>query len=630
MAQLPPRTGDLRSAPFVLLDDASVEGLGQKARLYQAPAHLVVARRPEEIAPALEQMEALLAQGYALAGTLAYEAGLALEPKLAALAAARSGADGPLVWMGAFDSWEELTSAQVAAFLAMQANNNRPSRLGPMVPAIGPGAYAQAFDHVAEAIRAGDIYQANFTFPLEGPWSGDPLALYAQLRKAGGGAHGGLIYDGSHYLLSLSPELFFDVEQGALRAKPMKGTRPRGATPDQDAEQARDLAQSIKDRAENLMILDLMRNDISRVAQAGSVRVEAPFAVESYPTVHQMVSTVRAQLGDGLGVVDVLRALFPCGSITGAPKIRAMELIHAHERDPRGAYCGAIGHIDPLKLRVDPTNTQTNAAGAAAFNVAIRSLRLTVGEGGSGTAVLGVGSAVVADSLALPEWRECLVKGGFVHQPAPDRTIAQFDLIETMGFHPDLGIPLLELHLERMKASAALLGFSFDRHAARNAIQALCFEADQPSRLRLVLARSGATGVELHPAPAPMDADGPVPCAVLPLPVDEGDWRLQHKTSDRWFYQAGLKAGQAVGAGETLFLRDDGLLTEGCFTSIFVERDGVLLTPPASLGLLPGVLRQSLLAEGRAREAELRLEDLEQGFFIGNALRGLMKARLLG
>jgi len=386
----------------------------------------------------------------------------------------------------------------------------------------------------------------------------------------------------------------------------------------EDAGFAAELAASVKDRAENLMIVDLMRNDLSRVAVPGSVRVERPFAVEVYPTVHQMVSTVRGQLQPGKGAIDMIRALFPCGSITGAPKIRAMELIHTAERDARGAYCGAIGRID--------------ATGDAAFNVAIRTLRLTPGESGGGKAVLGVGSAIVADSEALAEWRECLVKGGFVRESSPqlasaEPIAARFDLIETMRFTPEEGIPLLELHLERIKGSAAELGFVFDRHAVRNAVQALCFDAERAAKLRLVSARSGAYAVEL--ADLPPALPGPVPCAVLRLPVDTGDWRLRHKTSDRGFYEAGLKTARDAGAAEALFLRDDGLVTEGSFTNIFVARGGHLLTPAARLGLLPGVLRRSLLEAGKAAEAELTLADLADGFFIGNALRGLLPARLI-
>ena len=284
------------------------------------------------------------------------------------------------------------------------------------------------------------------------------------------------------------------------------------------------------------------------------------------------------------------------------------ELINAVERDARGPYCGAIGRID--------------ASGDAAFNVAIRTLRLTPGENGRGRAVLGVGSAIVADSEGVTEWRECLVKGGFVRQLA-----AGFDLIETMAFNPETGIALLEQHLERIRTSAAELGFAFDRHAVRNAIQALCFEAEAPSKVRLVVSRSGSYSLEL--ADLPPAQTGPLVCAVLPIPVDEGDWRLRHKTTDRGFYEAGLDAARGANAGEALFVRDDGLLTEGCFTNLFVERDGKLVTPAVRFGLLPGVLRRSLIDDGRAFEGEVRLADLTGGFFVGNALRGLMPAKLL-
>ncbi|HEY0958127.1 MAG TPA: aminodeoxychorismate synthase component I [Novosphingobium sp.] len=591
--------------PFILLDDARPEGASD-ARLYRGPAELVVARRIDQVEDALKRIEVLAGQGMHLAGYLAYEAGLALEPRLAPLAASRTGAAGPLVWFGAFADCETIPAAEVPQWLAAHAKG--PGSVGAFDPQLSFGGYAAAFARLQEAIRAGDIYQANLTFPLAASWRGDPLALYAAIRPAAGAGYGGVICDGAHWLLSFSPELFFALKEGAATVKPMKGTRPRSRDAAEDARLAAELASSAKDRAENLMIVDLMRNDLSRVAQPGSVRVESPFAVETYPTVHQMVSTVRARLQSGRNAIDLIRALFPCGSITGAPKIRAMELIGEVERDARGPYCGTIGRIDP--------------SGDAAFNVAIRTLRLTPGENGRGQAVLGVGSAIVADSKALTEWRECLVKGGFVRE-----TAASFDLIETMAFTPEEGIPLLELHLERIKTSASELGFSFDRHAVRNAIQALCFEAETPSKIRLVAARSGAYALEVGEMPAPLPT--PALCAVLRLPIDSGDWRLRHKQSDRGFYEMGLQAARAAGAGEALFLRDDGLITEGSFTNLFVERDGKLLTPPVSLGLLPGVLRRSLIDEGRASEAELTLDDLSDGFFIGNALRGLMPARLL-
>ncbi|MFM5884302.1 MAG: aminodeoxychorismate synthase component I [Novosphingobium sp.] len=596
--------------PFILLDDARPDG-ASAARLYEDPREVVVARRPEDVAGALARIEGLSRAGHHLAGYLAYEAGLALEGRLAPLAAARSGANGPLLWFGAFAGFESIAAGDVPAWLA--ARSAGPASVGPLDPQVTPGGYARAFAALEEAIAAGDIYQANLTFRLAGSYRGDPLALYAALRPAAHAGYGGVLFDGSHWLLSLSPELFFALKDGTARVKPMKGTRPRGRDAAADAQLKDELAASAKDRAENLMIVDLMRNDLSRVAEAGSVKVDRPFAVESYPTVHQMVTTVTARLQPGRGAADVLRALFPCGSITGAPKIRAMELIQANERDARGPYCGAIGRIDPA---------DATGASETAFNVAIRTLRLTPEENGRGRAVLGVGSAIVADSDCLPEWRESLIKGGFVRLGATGA-----DLIETMRFTPDGGVPLLELHLERMKASASELGFAFDRHAVRNAIQALCFDADAPARLRLSVARSGAYVLDLSELPAALP--DPLPCAVLRLPVDPGDWRLRHKTSDRGFYDDGLAVARGAGAYEALLIRDDGLLTEGCFTNLFVKRGDALVTPPAALGLLPGVLRHSLIEAGTAAEGPVTLDDLANGFFVGNALRGLLPARLL-
>jgi len=604
----------MTAAPFILLDDAREEGAGP-ARLYTAPQEIVVARRPDEVDTALARIGA--ARGH-WAGLIAYEAGLALEPRLAPRLPARTGAAGPLVWFARFADMQEMTAAEAEAWLdqAITGSGSAGGRLGPLDPQVSPGGYARGFDRLQAAIAAGDIYQANYTFEMGGSWAGDPLAIYRALRADARAGFGAVLWDGAHWHLSVSPELFFMLEQGRAEVRPMKGTAPRGRTPQEDAAFKAALEASVKDRAENLMIVDLMRNDLARVAEPGSVRVAEPFAVESYPTVHQMVTTVHARLAPGADARSLIRAIFPCGSITGAPKIRAMELIDEVERDARGLYCGAIGRI------AVPAD---QAAGEAAFNVAIRTVRLLPDYPGAGRgrATMGTGSAVVADSAALDEWRECLVKGDVLRLGA-----SSADLIETMAFDPAHGIALLELHLERMKASAAALGFEFDRHALRNAIHVLCFDLDAPSRVRLVVSKNGAHALDA--ALLPPALPDPAICAVLPLPVAEGDWRLRHKTSDRHFYEDALRAARAAGAHEALLLRDDGRLTEGSFTTIFVPRGDVLITPPAALGLLPGVLRRSLLESGRAVEGDLTLNDLESGFFIGNALRGLMPARLLG
>lgn len=596
--------------PFVLLDDARASG-GVDAHLFTAPDQVFVARQAGQVADILAQADAArIATGGTLAGYIAYEAGLALEGKLSATAAGRSGASGPLVWLGLFGEEQIIPHDGVDAWLTEHGSGE--GSIGPLDPQISVGGYAAAFTALQEAIAAGDIYQANLTLPLAGSYRGDPISLYQKLRPAAQAGYGGMIFDGSHWLLSLSPELFFSLKDNAIKVKPMKGTRPRSEDRQEDAALAADLANSEKDKAENLMILDLMRNDLSRVAEAGSVTVEAPFAVETYPTVHQMVSSVKATLQPGKGASDLIGAIFPCGSITGAPKIRAMELISDTERDARGPYCGAMGRI--------------SASGEAAFNVAIRTLRLNPIENDQGDAMLGVGSAIVADSEPMAEWRETLIKGGFARQTSPEHTAAAFDLIETMRFHPEQGIELLELHLERMKSSAGELGFSFDRHGARNQIHALCFDLETPAKVRLLCTRSGAIALETQPLePNPQQA---LQCIALPLPVDTGDWRLRHKTSHRHFYEEGLSVAKANQADETIFIRDDGLVTEGCWTSVFVERDGVLHTPPLALGLLPGVMRRSLIESGRAIETELALNDLTNGFLLGNAVRGLMPGTL--
>jgi para-aminobenzoate synthetase / 4-amino-4-deoxychorismate lyase len=584
------RNGALASAvsPFVLLDDAREKG---GAWLYTDPFAIVTTRDPGEVRACLDRLVA--AERAHVAGFIAYEAGHVLEPRLAPFCRAPSEADPPLLWFGLFETAERVDATALLPDPA-GAWSGRPR---PLVPR---AAYDAAIGRVLEHIRAGDIYQANLTFRAELPIAGNPAALYAALRGRARAGHGALLFTGAHWILSLSPELFFTLDKGRIVTRPMKGTAERGADERADQRAIERLRADPKQRAENLMIVDLLRNDLSRVARPGSVEVPALFAVETYPTVHQMTSTVAAGLDDGLGALDVLRTIFPCGSITGAPKIRAMEIIDEIEADPRGVYTGAIGRVAP--------------GGEAAFNVAIRTLIVRDGES---VARLGLGSGIVADSRAGEEWRECLAKGAFA-----DMTDRRFDLVETMRFDPHQGIVELCRHLERMKASADALDFAFDRHAARNELQAATFRAG-PSRVRMVLARSGALAIELRPLDPPPAEPVPVARAALPVPPDALPQPPQ--PSDRSFYEGARAKTKAF---ETLFVDPEGRLTEGSFTNLFVKRNGMLLTPPLSRGLLPGVLRARLIEEGRAKEVDLTPEDLKGGFLIGNSLRGLMRAEL--
>jgi para-aminobenzoate synthetase / 4-amino-4-deoxychorismate lyase len=581
-----------KDRPFVLLDDARVSGAAP-ARLYTDPVEIVVTRRMADVPHALFALRTATRGGLHAAGYMTYEAGYALEPRL--LARVPETSETPLLWFGLFRDFATIPAADVPAWLP----DPEGAWVGAPLPEITYGDYGAALTEVQALIAAGDLYQANLTFGAQVRMLGTPLAIYAGLRARARAGYGGVIHTGRDWFLSLSPELFFACDGARIVTRPMKGTAARHADPEADRAAVLTLQTDEKQRAENLMIVDLLRNDLSRVAVPGSVAVPELFHVETYPSVHQMTSTVTAAMDQATDAIDVIHALYPCGSITGAPKIRAMEAIRDIEAAPRGIYTGSIGRID--------------AGGrSAAFNVAIRTLSWT-----GDRARVGLGSGIVADSQASPEWDECIAKGAFI------ASARHFDLIETMAFDPVDGLVRLDLHLARMKASADAFGFAFDRHAARNDLQAATFRLRAPMRLRLVLSKSGALAIDVRPMPKvpPMPAE----VAIAPLSVDRQDFRLHHKTTDRYFYDdARIKSA----AFETIFATADGWLTEGSFTNVFVDRDGALLTPPLAHGLLGGVLRHELIETGRAKEAKLRANDLVDGFYIGNSLRGLLPARL--
>ena len=586
--------------PFVLLDDARAEGAAA-ARLFVDPVEVLTACSAAEVPALLSALEAAQARGLHAAGYLTYEAGKALAPAWRGAVDAETS-DAPLGWFGLFHTVRRIDADRVADLLPDPAS----AWVGRPRPRVTRDDYLSAVEAALDYIRAGDIYQANFTFRADVPVRGNPLAVHARLRRTARAGYGGVIWTGEQAIVSHSPELFFALRNGEVMARPMKGTAARVADPEVDAAAARELAEDPKQRAENLMIVDLIRNDLSRVAVPGSVAVPDLFRVETFPTIHQLVSDVSARLSAGSGAVDVLRAAFPCGSITGAPKVRAMEIIDELETDARGLYTGSIGFIEP--------------GGDAAFNVAIRTLVFPQGglHGGPACATLGLGSGIVADSQPAEEWRECLAKGEFVIAAGES-----FDLIETMLFDPVEGIQRLEGHLARMKASAETLGFTFDRHGARNSLQSATFRLRTAARVRMRLAPSGALAIEV--SPLPRLAELPVPVAVRSAPMAADDFRLAHKTSLRAVYDS---ARHESGAAEVVFVDEPGFVTEGSWSNIFVEREGQLLTPPLALGLLPGVLRAELIDKGRAVESHLRLADLVSGFFIGNSLRGLVPARL--
>jgi para-aminobenzoate synthetase / 4-amino-4-deoxychorismate lyase len=551
---------------LVILDDGT-------RRVFSVPLAIIKADSAAEVPGALAAVEAALGQGRHVAGWLGYELGYALEPRL-------GGGDGPLLRLGVFAAPDSEAPPVTGRAYA-----------GPLRPEWDEGAYAGRFATVKDYIAAGDIYQANLSFRARFAFAGDPRALYEQLLAQSGAAHCAFVQDGERQILSLSPEPFFDLAaDGRITVRPMKGTHSRSGR-DDEAERAA-LAASAKDRAENLMIVDLLRNDLSRIAQTGSVAVSDLFKVETYPTLHAMVSTVTAQKRADAGVADILRALFPCGSVTGAPKIRAMEILRQLESSPRCAYCGAIGHFSP--------------DGSARFNVAIRTLTLWGDQG-----ELGIGGGVVQDSRMESEYAECLLKARFF-----ETSRRPLELIETLRW--ENGFARLDSHLARMKLSAMVFGMPFDDAAARAALESAVAGRAGQWRVRMVLDEVGRHHATAHDLP-----HNPPhwTYTISPERTDSRDLFLRHKTSWRELYDSEAKR---LGSDEVVFLNERGELTEGARSNIFIKRDGILLTPPLEAGLLDGRLRAELLAQGTAREAKLTTDDLAGEVYFGNSLRGLI------
>lgn len=586
--------------PSILFDDAA----HGRFRAFFQPRGIITTCNPEDVPAVLGALETVREMGLYAAGYFSYELGFALEPKLRQVLPLQR--EVPLLWFGVFDAPQKIDNIEAAFDIWCHGR----AYAGPLHYLWDQARYRERFTRVRQLIAAGDLYEANLTFQAEFSFVGDPMALYRSLRAGSAAPHGAYINDGARVILSLSPELFFDIRQGTITTRPMKGTAPRMHSPREDQMMHDVLFNSAKDRAENLMIVDLMRNDLSRIAQAGSVETSNLFAIESYPTVHQMVSTVTAQTKVGISVNDMVRALFPCGSITGAPKIRAMEVLQDVEDGPRGVYTGAIGYFSPK--------------GDAQFNVAIRTLTIpgtcrddfqTVGTTGR----LGIGGAVVYDSDATSEYAECLLKSRYMtlnHQP--------LELIETLRFTPAEGFIRQPLHLARMANSAGYFRIPFDENAAHQALSNAVAAAQGPLRVRLVVNEAGtfsASTALLGPTPTVWTY------AMSPKPVASSDLFARHKTNLRGLYEGEhARLSNLSGCDEVLFCNERGELAEGSRSNIFVRRDGKLLTPPLSAGALDGCLRRELIEMGQAVETILTPADLAGDVLVGNSLRGLIPA----
>ncbi|MCE3555004.1 aminodeoxychorismate synthase component I [Pseudonocardia sp. RS11V-5] len=579
------------SGPWARVDDL----VAGTARLFPRAEAELVAWRPTEVAGVLDEVERRTDAGWWAFGMVTYEAAGGLDPTLAT----REPVDGlPLAWFG-------LTrEAQTAPVVTH--GPRVPYAAGPWVAEWDAAAHRAAVETVRARIAAGETYQCNLTTRLTTPVSGDLTRLYRDLALGQRGAHHAYLDTGRFVVASASPELFFETRGDRILMRPMKGTAPRGRTTAEDDEAVARLRGSAKERAENVMIVDLVRNDLARLARPGTVTVPRLLGTERYPTVHQLTSDVTAQLRPGVGLTETFRALFPCGSVTGAPKARTMQLIREVEASPRGVYCGAIGVVAPAEQPV-----------RARFSVAIRTV---VVDRERGTATYGTGGGVTWGSEPAAEYAELQAKARVLDARPED-----FHLIETMR-HEAGRLRSLDAHLARVRDSATYFGFRFDEAAVRGELIARltgCADA----RVRLRCYRDGTVGVDVEDLPAP--GVGPVRLVVDPEPVDATQCWPHHKTSRREPYS--VRLARHPGADDVLLVNERGEVTESCTANLAVRLDDEWWTPPLGGGCLPGVERGLLVAAGRLRERALRPGDLLRAdeLALVSSLRGWRPAALV-
>ncbi len=552
--------------------------------LLASPCETVVAFSQAEVLPALRRVETRVAAGYEAAGFVAYEAAAAFD---VALGKGAPGDPLPLLWFGLYATKTRLDWGKFAG---------GDFSLGSWTSAVSEAEYGARIDDIRSRIAAGETYQANYTIPWHADFHGDTVAWFAALCQAQRTPYAALLNLGRYHVVSVSPELFFRLDGDRIETRPMKGTARRGRWREEDEELRERLLRSEKDRAENIMIVDLLRNDLGRIATPGSVDTEALCVAERYETVWQLVSRIAARTQ--ASVPEIFTALFPCGSVTGAPKVRTMHILRELESAPRGVYCGAIG--------------RWRSPRRAEFSVAIRT---AVVDTEAGRARYSSGGGIVWDSTADREYAECRTKIAVLTRRMP----LDFSLLESLRY--EQGYRLLEQHIARMAASAAYFDYPFDTATFRKALQRQPWvdaESPEPLMVRALLTRDGALSVEARPAPEA----APVRLALARTPVDRHEVFLFHKTTERAIYDAAL--GEVPGYDDALLWNREGELTESTRANLVLLIDGIALTPARDCGLLAGTFRACLLEEGVLREAILTREDLRRAeqVWLANSVRG--------
>ncbi|MYU09711.1 aminodeoxychorismate synthase component I [Streptomyces sp. SID8361] len=584
--------------PWARFDDL----VAQTAQVFEAVQQVLVAQRPEEVVEVLDAVERLASQGKWAFGYVAYEAAPGLDPGFTV----RPPVDGlPLAWFAIADA-----PRQVPVVRHETDRSHLARAAGPWQREWDEPTHARAVATVRSHIAAGETYQCNVTTRLSGPVREDPMRLYRDLALAQRGAHNAYLDTGRFVLASASPELFFETSGSAILMRPMKGTAARGRTTSEDRQAVSALRSSAKEQAENIMIVDLVRNDLARLAVPGSVTVPRLLHTERYETVHQLTSDVTAEMRADVGLTDAFRALFPCGSITGTPKVRTMHIIADVEDSPRGVYCGAIGVVSPP--------TQPGVRFSARFSVAIRTLLL---DRDTETATYGTGGGITWSSEPAAEYRELLAKTRVL-----DVRPQEFHLIEVMRHHAAIGLRSFDAHVARAADSAAYFGFRFDEAALRAKLTERLAGAGDAGIL-LSLFRDGSVRIDIEDLPP--SRPGPARVALDLEPVDSTQCWLHHKTSRRRPFTTRL--ARHPEADDVLLVNEYGELTGACTANLAVRLNGVWWTPPLGSGCFPGVERARLIDTHQLGERPLRRQDLARAEAVAlvSSLRGWRSATVL-
>ncbi|MFH1519844.1 MAG: aminodeoxychorismate synthase component I [Candidatus Omnitrophota bacterium] len=582
--------------PYILLETLTTTQEDRFSFIFSSFKDIITFKPADNLDLFFKRLEDYSKKGYWLAGYFSYEFGYFLEEAHRPL---RVKGKIPLAWVGVCKKPKKISSKKKINQECSRALLDKSSyEIKNIRPNISQREYAEKIKKIKYYLEQGLTYQVNFTFKEKFDFKGDVVGLYLDLRRSQPTPYSALININTEKILSLSPELFFRIDKNKIIARPMKGTIKRGETAEEDSQSKADLKKSNKIRAENLMIVDLLRNDLGRIS--GLVRAPKLFNIEKHPTLYQMTSTIEGELKKKLRLKAVFSSLFPCGSVTGAPKIKTMQIIKKLEQEPRGVYTGAIGYISPK--------------GKSCFNVAIRTVQIKKNKG-----ELGIGGGIVYDSNPKAEYEEALLKAKFFKDG-----LERIGLVESILWCKDKGYYLLDLHLKRLEKSAKHFSYLYQVKEIKKKLKEAAANENRNLKVRLVLGPEGGIDIQKEPI---KKIKTPVKIRISDKRINCKDKFLYHKTTRRAFYDQERREGLAKGCFETVFLNEKEELTEGTITNIFVLQSKRLYTPPLESGLLPGVLREHLIRKGRVKEKTLYLKDFKSAdkVYVGNSVRGLVE-----